>query len=197
VPKARLAMLLKTVAKKVPPLSKTDEADLLVRLPILGAALEAAEPSRLQEILMEIDGEGENLVRQLLQDLTDYALSSEHLSNGRKAAASCAHAILKNGFVKNPVCPVKPLIANVVSVMNASRDNLIVMMNCVNFLSVLVSSNPIELYLFLSVFISVSFCFHFPDKSCLLANTLETGVSSSTPRFFVVPNCRCACSIHG
>jgi len=140
VPRERMTKLLKAVSQKVPPLSKADEGDLFVRLPILAAALQSAVPSMLQGVLTEVNEDDKELVPEFLQGLTDYALSAEHPPSGRTAAASCVHAILKNGFGRDVECPVKPLMEQVSNTLVVSSANVCAVTNCLNILSVLGSA---------------------------------------------------------
>lgn len=140
VPKLRLSKLFKNVSKKVPPLSKADEGDLFVRLPILGAALQHASQETLSEIVAEsVGGDNKGMVQELLKDLSEYALSSEHLASARTAAAACIHGLLKSGFDKFSQCPIKPLVEYVIDVLGSSSGDSGVAQNCLNLLSLLVS----------------------------------------------------------
>ena len=143
VPRERLKKLLKAISDKIPPLSQADEGVLLVRLPILSAALQSVEPSLLEEVVSEIDSDGGLPVTQLLQGLTEYVLSAEHLTNARNTGAFCVHALLKSGFNRNLNCPVKPLLIDINKRILASSNDLTVTKNCLNYLSLLVSQYTI------------------------------------------------------
>ncbi len=110
-----------------------------MRLPILGAALQSVSPSVLKEVLKEGRGDDSMVVSVLLQCLTEYTLSSEHMSRGRTAAASCVHGLLKSGFDKEANCPVKPLVAIATETLVSSTWNIADVRNCLGFLSMLVS----------------------------------------------------------
>ena len=146
VPRERLKKLLQAISVKIPPLSEADEGVLIVRIPILSAALQAAEPSLLEDVLNEIDEDGELPVSQLLEGLTDYVLSDEHLANPRVAAANSVHAIVKSGINRNLGCPAKPLLDDVNNRMLSSSNNLRGRKNCLNYLSSLVSHCELSLH---------------------------------------------------
>lgn len=140
VPRERLKKLLKAISDKVPPLSKADEGVLLVRLPILSAALQGAESSLLEGVVSEIGSNDGLPVTQLLQDLTEYVLSDEHLSNARNAGALCVHALLKSGFNRNLDCPTKSLLVDIKNqILSSSSLGATATKNCLNYLSLLVS----------------------------------------------------------
>mmetsp|Transcript_17018 Transcript_17018/g.19065 ORF Transcript_17018/g.19065 Transcript_17018/m.19065 type:complete len:991 (-) Transcript_17018:2749-5721(-) len=139
VPRERLKKLLTAISKKIPPLSQADECELLVRLPIVSAALQSADPL-LEGVVNEIDIDEGLHVSQLLQDLTEYVLSANHLSTSRTAGALCVDALLKSGFNRNLDCPAKPLLIDVTKRMIASSNDLTVTKNCLNYLSLLSSA---------------------------------------------------------
>uniref|UniRef100_A0A7S4EFF4 MMS19 nucleotide excision repair protein n=1 Tax=Pseudo-nitzschia australis TaxID=44445 RepID=A0A7S4EFF4_9STRA len=141
VPRERLKKLLKAISDKVPPLSKADEGVLLVRLPILSAALQGVTSSLLEEVVSEIDSNDGPPVTQLLHDLTEYVLSDEHLSNARNAGALCMHTLLKSGFNRNLVCPTKSLLVDINNKILSSSSSFraTATKNCLNYLSLLVS----------------------------------------------------------
>ena len=157
VPRERLAKLLAEVSKKIPPLSKADEGDLFVRLPILAASLQSVEASVLQGIIGEAAENETDFASQLLNGLADYATSSEHLPTGRTAAASCVHALIKKGFARGGACPVKPLVAKISGSLATSTGNISVTTNTINFLSLLVSTtlNFSRYWLFVNYFLTV------------------------------------------
>ncbi|KAG7353695.1 Dos2-interacting transcription regulator of RNA-Pol-II [Nitzschia inconspicua] len=137
VPKERLAKLLKSVNNKIPPLSKRDEGDLFVRLPILSEALQSTSPDILKSLIGEM-GDGEKVVAlDLLKGLTSYSLSVEHLSSSRVAAASCVHGLLRSGFGTGGDCPTKPLVESVADALDISKDDMGATQNCLSFLSLL------------------------------------------------------------
>ena len=139
VPKTRLAKLFNDVSKKVPPLSKADEGDLFVRLPILGSALQQALPQAVMDAVSETSSDDENkVVEELLRGLSEYTLSSEHLASARTAAASCIHGLLKHGFDRSSACPVKPLVQYVAGTLDSSGIDANPAQNCLSFLSLLV-----------------------------------------------------------
>ena len=148
VPRDRLKRLLKTISDKIPPLSQADEGILIVRLPLLNSALQAAEPSLLEEVVSEIDRDEGLQVTQLLAGLTDYVLSDEHMSSARNAGAFCVHALLKSGFNRNLDCPAKPLLYDINSRILSSSNDLRVTRNCLNYLSLVVSYYFISLFVF-------------------------------------------------
>lgn len=131
--------LLKDISDRIPPLSQADEGILIVRLPILSAALQAAESSLLEEVVSEIDGDEGLPVKELLEGLTEYVLSDEHLSSARNAGAFCVYALLKSGFNRNLGCPAKPLLDDINNRILSSSNDLRVTRNCLNYLSLLVS----------------------------------------------------------
>eukprot|EP00536_Pseudo-nitzschia_multiseries_P003970 jgi/Psemu1/284769/fgenesh1_pg.63_\ len=137
VPKERLKKLLKAISDRIPPLSKGDEAVLLVRLPILSAVLQEADPSLLEDVVNEIDNDDGIPIAQLIQDLTEYVLSDEHLSSARNAGALCVHALLKSGFNRNLDCPTKPLLVDINNRLLSSSTGVSGMKNCLNYLSLL------------------------------------------------------------
>ena len=139
VPPSRLKKLLKTISDKIPPLSEGDEGILIVLLPILSAALQAAEPSLLEEVVSEINCDEGLPVTELLRGLTEYVLSNEHLASVRNAAALCVHALLKSGFNRNLDCPAKPLLDDINCRILATSSDLRAKTNCLNYLSLIVS----------------------------------------------------------
>ena len=110
-----------------------------MRLPIVSAALQSADPLLLEGVVNEIDIDEGLHVSQLLQDFTEYVLSANHLSTSRTAGALCVDALLKSGFNRNLDCPAKPLLIDVTKRMIASSNDLTVTKNCLNYLSLLVS----------------------------------------------------------
>lgn len=138
VPIGRLEKLLRRVSNKTPPLSKADEGDLFVRLPILAAAVQSTSSDGLKAVLFDEDGNEKLAVLDLLKGLVSYSLSAEHLSTARVAAASCVHGLLRNGFEAASACPVKPLVASVADALDASTDDVGTTENCLSFLSLLV-----------------------------------------------------------
>ena len=131
-------MLFKAVSKKVPPLSKADEGDLFVRLPILGAAIQHASPQTLMDAVSG-GKDTTGVVTELLSGLSEYALSSEHLTSARTAAASCIHGLVRNGFDKSAECPIKALVQYATSLLQSSSTDASSVQNCLSFLSLLVS----------------------------------------------------------
>jgi hypothetical protein len=140
VPKRRLKELLQSVSNKIPPLSKTDESDLFVRLPILAASLQSTSSDDLIAVLSEVEGNENMALLDLFKALVSYTLSVDHLASARVAAASCVHGLLSKSLDKGGDCPVKPLIAIVADVLDASPDDLGTTQNCLSFLSLLVSA---------------------------------------------------------
>ena len=110
-----------------------------MRLPVLSTVLLSAESSLLEEIVSEVDSEEEMPITELMQGLSEYVFSAEHISNSRTAGALCVYALIKNGFNKNLDCPVKPLLVNNINCIIASSNDFTVTKNCLNFLSLLVS----------------------------------------------------------
>ena len=109
-----------------------------MRLPILSAALQAAKPSIMEEMVSEIDGDDGLPVKELLEGLTEYVLSDEHSSNARNAGAFCVYALIKSGFNRNLDCPAKLLLDDINNRILSSND-LRATRNCLNYLSLLVS----------------------------------------------------------
>mmetsp|Transcript_4110 Transcript_4110/g.9913 ORF Transcript_4110/g.9913 Transcript_4110/m.9913 type:complete len:1275 (-) Transcript_4110:2478-6302(-) len=140
VPKERLKKLLKAISDKIPPLSEGDEVVLLVRLPILSAVLQEAEPSLLEDVVSKIDNDEGQPIAQLIQDLTEYVLSDEHLPSARSAGALCVHALLKSGFNRNLDCPTKPLLIDINERFLSSSTGVSGTKNCLNYLSLLGSA---------------------------------------------------------
>ncbi len=132
--------LLLAVSNKVPPLSRTDEADLFVRLPLLSTALQNTSPSVVEETLSVINGADKKGALVLLEGLADYVLNDEQLADSRNAAACCVHALVKSGFNRNLDCPAKPLVKVVADSILATPPKVTVVRNCLNFLSLLVSN---------------------------------------------------------
>ena len=133
---------MKAISDKIPPLSQADEGVLIVRLPLLSAALEAADPGLLQDVTSDIHSDGGLFpaATQLLEGLTDYVLGDQQrLSSAIKAGASSVHALLKNGFDRNLDCPAKPLLDGIKHRIFASSDDHGAMKNCLNYLSLVVS----------------------------------------------------------
>ncbi|KAL3913726.1 MAG: hypothetical protein SGILL_006374, partial [Bacillariaceae sp.] len=138
VPKERLSKLFKDVSQKIPPLSKADECDLFVRLPLLGAALQSASSSLLKEVVTKVGGDDENaLVVELLKGLSEYAMSSEHLASARTAAALCVYGLVKGGFDKSAKCPARPLAEDAMNRLKSSSGDVGLTQNCLNYLSLL------------------------------------------------------------
>lgn len=119
-----------------------------MRLPLLNSALQAAEPSLLEEVVSEIDKDEGLPVTQLLAGLTDYVLSDEHMSSARNAGAFCVHALLKSGFNRNLDCPAKPLLGDIYNRIHSSSNDLRVTRNCLDYLSLLVRNCFIPLCVF-------------------------------------------------
>jgi hypothetical protein len=138
VPEERLKKLLRKVTNKIPPLSKSDEGDLFVVLPILAAALQSASPDVLKTALNDADENVNQIAVDLLEGLISYSLSSEHLSSARVAAASCVHGLLKIGFEEGGDCPVKLLVSGVADALDTTKDDSGATQNCLSFLSLLV-----------------------------------------------------------
>jgi hypothetical protein len=137
--------LLLVVSNKIPPLSKADESDLFVRLPILAASLQSTSSDVLKVVLSEVDGNEKNAASMdLLKALASYTLSAEHHPSTRVAAASCVYDLLIKGVVTGVDCPVKPLLAGVAEVLDASADDLGSSQSCISFLSLLVSVAILE-----------------------------------------------------
>lgn len=139
VPPSRLKKLLKTISDKIPPLSEGDEGILIVVLPILSAALQAADPLLLEQVVDEVNCDEGLPVTELLGGLTEYVLSEEHLASVRNAGALCVYALLKSGFNRNLDCPAKTLLDDINRRILASSNDLRSTTNCLNFLSLLVS----------------------------------------------------------
>jgi hypothetical protein len=138
VPMARVKTLVMAIWNKIPPLSKTDEANLFVRLPVLAAALQSSTSSEMEEILTVIDGNGNNCASLFLEGLTDYVLNEQHFSDARNSAACCIHALVKHGFNKNLDCPAKPLLKIAVDCILAFPSKVALVKNCLNFFALLV-----------------------------------------------------------
>ena len=115
-----------------------------MRLPILSAALQAAAPSLLEEVVSEIDSDEGLPVTELLRGLTEYVLSDEHLSSVRDAGAICVYALLKGGFNRNLNCPAKSLLDDVNNRIISSFNDFGAMRNCLNYLSLVVSCDFIQ-----------------------------------------------------
>jgi hypothetical protein len=141
VPTRRLKDLLQVVSNKIPPLSREDERDLFVRIPILAACIQSASLDDLKVVLSEVDGNDNVASLDLLNGLASYTLSAEHLRSARVAAASCVHGLLRKGLRKGGDCPVKPLLTIVADILDPSADDLGTMENCLSFLSLLVSAS--------------------------------------------------------
>jgi len=144
VPRKRLKKLLKTISDKIPPLSEADEGILIVRLPILSAALQAAEAAILEEVVNEIENDDGIPVTELLEGLTEYVLSKEHLTSVRNAGALCVYALLKSGFNRNLDCPTKPLLNDINDRVLYASNDLGMMRNCLNYLSLLSSASALR-----------------------------------------------------
>ena len=141
VPSSRLKKLLKTISDKIPPLSEGDEGILIVVLPILSAALQAADPLLLEQVVGELNFDEGLPVTELLGGLTEYVLSEEHLASVRNAAALCVYALLKSGFNRNLDCPATTLLDDINRRILAASNDLRGASNCLNYLSLLVSLN--------------------------------------------------------
>ena len=193
VPRKRLKKLLKTISDKIPPLSEADEGILIVRLPILSAALQAAESAVLEEVVSEIESDEGIPVTELLGGLTEYVLSDEHLTSVRNAGALCVYALLKSGFNRNLDCPAKPLLNDINDRILSSSNDLRATRNCLNYLSLLVScyfQSP-NLYLF------GTFDFFGRDLSQNLIKFVfllaELGISTSWR--VIAKHCGCDCAV--
>lgn len=130
---------MKAISDRIPPLSQADEGILIVRLPILSAALQAAEPALLEEVVGETDNDEGVPVTQLLSGLTEYVLSDEHSSSARDAGAFCVYAVIQSGFKRKFDCPAKPLLDDIKNRILSSSNDLGHTRNCLNYLSLLVS----------------------------------------------------------
>lgn len=139
VPKARVKTLLIRVSNKIPPLSKTDEADLFVRLPVLSKALASTSPADIEELMSTVYGSDKKGASLLLEGLTDYVLNDQHFSDSRNAAACCVHTLIKDGFNKNLDCPAKPLVEAIADSLSASFSNVAAVKKCLDIFSLLVS----------------------------------------------------------
>ena len=190
VPLTRIQKLVKAISDKIPPLSQADEGILIVRLPILSAALNAAEASQVEEVVSEIDGDGGLQVAQLIEGLTEYALSDDHLPDSRNAAAACVYTLIKSGFNKNLDCPAKPLL-NCINNRLSSSSDIRVARICFEFLSLIVS------YSLLCYYMNSSNAenFRFLGITSHLYSILLIELRVSNSWSFIVDYCRWDCSI--
>jgi hypothetical protein len=132
-----LKELLQSVSNKIPPLSKADESDLFVRLPILAASVQSTSSDVLKVILSEVDGNDIVASVDLLKALASFTLSADHLASARVAAASCVHGLLMKGLQIGGDCPARPLLTTVADILDASTNDLGTTQNCISFLSLL------------------------------------------------------------
>jgi hypothetical protein len=143
-PQETLIKLAKEVSDIVPPLSDTDNINLYVKLPFLGAALGSLQkyPVKGTEGIVKAD---ETSLRDscisMLPGLTDYVMSNEHDSKSRSSAASCIYAIVPLGILNFKGCPVLPLIKNNVNPYLLSANNHKSVRNGLNLMALLVSSH--------------------------------------------------------
>jgi hypothetical protein len=139
VPEANLLALLRSVADKTPPLCRSDEGFLFVRLPILSMALQSYDATSMEDVYAKAcDGDGST--QAILQGLTEFILNEKNVPCSKAAASTCVYALIKNGFNRNLDCPVVPLASRVLeSILAASSSkDLYGMKAGINYLSLLV-----------------------------------------------------------
>ena len=139
VPEKKILSLLISVVDKIPPLSKSDEGFLFVRLPVLSVALQSLEANDLEKIYAKAC-EADESTKSILDGLSEFILSDKNLPSTKAAAGTCVYALGKSGINCNLECPVVPQASKAFeAIVNAvASDDLGGVKNGINYMSLLV-----------------------------------------------------------
>ena len=139
VPEKKILSLLISVVDKIPPLSKSDEGFLFVRLPVLSVALQSLEANNLEKIYAKAC-ETDESTKSILDGLSEFILSDKNIPSTKAAAGTCVHALVRSGINCNLECPVVPQASKAFDaiVSAVASDDMGGIKSGINYMSLLV-----------------------------------------------------------
>lgn len=114
-PRISVQKMMHHVAKRIPPLSDSDNVSLCVRLPLLAAFLHGVIMDLPDQDDMEMEEAMDNKLTEITPALAEYVLSSDYESKARSAAASCLHATITSYSRGSNDCPAIKIVTDVIN----------------------------------------------------------------------------------
>jgi hypothetical protein len=147
-PHVSVQEMVEQVAKRIPPLSDSDNVSLCVRLPLLAASLHGVIMDLPDQDAMETDEAMDDRLTEMAPALAEYVLSADYESKARSAAASCLHATITSYTRGSGDCPAIKIVTDVINpsmkaamgkCISGDQSSVAAMKDCFNLLALVVS----------------------------------------------------------